>query len=219
MAISKRKIRLGEERVNNKGQLMKIVEYNNANDMVVEFQDEYKTRVRTVYHNFKKGLVKNKISRLGETNNNYQGAQMKIVKYNNSTDVVVEFQDKNKARVHTTYYCFLHGWVSDPMLHIGELNNNNQGCSMKIVGYNTGKDVSVEFQDKYKTIVHTQYDKFKKGDVRNPYYASVCSVGIPGLKYPISHNSKNTKEYCVWQRMIMRFSMKRQKKNAQHIKM
>ena len=38
---------------------MKIVEYNNANDITVEFQDKYKYRKKTFLHNFKRGDVKN----------------------------------------------------------------------------------------------------------------------------------------------------------------
>lgn len=38
---------------------MKIVEYNKSIDIVVEFQDEYKTRVRSIYNNFRSGSIKN----------------------------------------------------------------------------------------------------------------------------------------------------------------
>ena len=51
--------RLYEEKLNNQGCLMKIIEYNNSSDIVVEFQDEYKHRVNTIYANFKIGSVKN----------------------------------------------------------------------------------------------------------------------------------------------------------------
>ena len=38
---------------------MKIVEYNNASDIVVEFQDKYKYRTNTIYTNFKSGSIRN----------------------------------------------------------------------------------------------------------------------------------------------------------------
>ena len=38
---------------------MKIIEYNNANDIVVEFQDAYKAVVHGAYREFKKGKIKN----------------------------------------------------------------------------------------------------------------------------------------------------------------
>lgn len=50
---------LYEEKLNNQGCLMKIVEYNKANDIVIEFQDEHKYRVNTIYGNFKSGSIRN----------------------------------------------------------------------------------------------------------------------------------------------------------------
>ena len=47
MGVNQSKNRLGEININNQGYLMKIVKYDNANDIVVEFQDDYKGRVHT----------------------------------------------------------------------------------------------------------------------------------------------------------------------------
>ena len=54
-----KKERLGEVFHNKHGTLMKIIKYNNANDIWVEFQDEYKIKIHTSYKNFKNGVVKN----------------------------------------------------------------------------------------------------------------------------------------------------------------
>ena len=54
-----KKKRLGEERYNNKGCKMKIIEYNNACNIIVEFQDEYKAKVHSSYQMFKKGIISN----------------------------------------------------------------------------------------------------------------------------------------------------------------
>ncbi len=51
--------RLGEEKLNYQGCLMKIVEYNNTLNIIVEFQDEYKARVHTCYAQFRSGSIKN----------------------------------------------------------------------------------------------------------------------------------------------------------------
>ena len=51
--------RIGEKRRNNAGDLMKIISYARADNMVVEFQDEHKYRVKTSYSNFVEGNVKN----------------------------------------------------------------------------------------------------------------------------------------------------------------
>ena len=50
---------LQEEKYNNQGCLMRIIEYNKSNDIIVEFKDIYKTRVHTIYANFKSGSIKN----------------------------------------------------------------------------------------------------------------------------------------------------------------
>lgn len=51
--------RLGDQIVNFNNELMTIVEYNSPTDIVVEFEDEMKTRKRTTYGNFKRAQVKN----------------------------------------------------------------------------------------------------------------------------------------------------------------
>ena len=50
---------LYEEKYNNQGCLMKIVNYADKNNIIVEFQDEYRFRVNTIYANFKSGSIKN----------------------------------------------------------------------------------------------------------------------------------------------------------------
>lgn len=51
--------RKAEKKYNKYGTLMKIVEYNNACDIWVEFQDEHKEKVHTEYKHFRSGCVKN----------------------------------------------------------------------------------------------------------------------------------------------------------------
>ena len=86
----------------------------------------------------------------------------------------------------------------------GETNINNQGCLMKIVGYNKTDDIVVEFQDEYKTRVQTQYCNFKSGSLKNPYYPTVYGVGITGCKYLISIDCELTREYVLWHSMMCR---------------
>ena len=51
--------RLGEIRKNNFGTEMKIIEYKNADNIVVKFLDDYGYEKRTTYSNFKTGGIKN----------------------------------------------------------------------------------------------------------------------------------------------------------------
>lgn len=87
---------------------------------------------------------------------------------------------------------------------LGEENLNHQNCIMRIAKYNNYDDIFVEFQDKYKAMVHTTYYNFKKGNVKNPYYPSVYNVGIIGVKYRAKINAKMTKEYMAWNNMLKR---------------
>lgn len=56
------------------------------------------------------------MSKLNETRFNNKGSLMKIVVYNDRMDIVVEFQDEYKARVHTNYSNFQRGLVKNPYL-------------------------------------------------------------------------------------------------------
>ena len=89
-------------------------------------------------------------------------------------------------------------------MHLHEERANQNGCIMKIVEYTNNRNIVVEFQDEYKATVKTSYGNFKRGIVRNPYYPTVCGVGISGNKYPIMENNKPVKEYSVWRRMLER---------------
>ena len=58
--MSRNKIdRTGETNISNEGCVMKIVEYNNILDIIIEFQDEHKYRLPTRYGCFKSGQCKN----------------------------------------------------------------------------------------------------------------------------------------------------------------
>lgn len=51
--------RLGEERYNHQGCIMKIIQYKNANEIIIEFQDEHKTKICTRYDRFITGSIRN----------------------------------------------------------------------------------------------------------------------------------------------------------------
>lgn len=51
--------RVGESKYNNQGCLMTIVEDNDSSNIIVEFEDENRTRVVAQYCNFKSGSIKN----------------------------------------------------------------------------------------------------------------------------------------------------------------
>ena len=98
---------------------------------------------------------------------------------------------------------------------LGETRKNKEslgGCEMKIIKYNRYKDITVEFQDKHKAKIHTTYQHFEKGDVKNPYYPSVYGVGYIGEgKYKVKEKTagegytflNNTTNYLDYKYKIM----------------
>lgn len=75
---------------------------------------------------------------------------------------------------------------------------------MKIIEYSNYMDIVIEFQDKYKARIKTQYSHFLSGEIKNPYYKSVFGIGMIGNKYPKSIDGKITKEYNTWNGMLRR---------------
>lgn len=88
---------------------------------------------------------------------------------------------------------------------IDEENYNNYGTLMKIFEYNNANDMVVEFQDKYRAKVHTNYRAFKKGNIKNPYDKTVFNIGYLGIgKYKTKENKKETKCSQTWRNMLQR---------------
>ena len=79
-----------------------------------------------------------KLNRIGETFTNKHGSTYRIIEYNNTTDIVVEFIDEYKHRVHTNYYCAEHGKVANPF--------NRTVYGVGIVGNASCKDNKREYK-------------------------------------------------------------------------
>lgn len=59
MNNNRKEQRLGEEQYNSQDCLMRIVEYIDSDNIIIQFQDGYKAKVHTSYRHFKNGNVKN----------------------------------------------------------------------------------------------------------------------------------------------------------------
>lgn len=137
-----RKERIGEEKLNKQGCLMRIVEYNNAADIVVEFQDEYKGRVKTTYNNFNNITVKNpyypSVFGVGKVGDKYRAKiNDKNTKEYNAWNHILErcFDEKYRTRkptyknvsccnewlLYENFYEWLHSQENFEKWHDGEL--------------------------------------------------------------------------------------------------
>lgn len=75
---------------------------------------------------------------------------------------------------------------------------------MTIIKYNKYDDIVVQFNDNFKSKVHTKMCHFNSGNIRNPYAPNVYGKGCIGEKYQSKINGKDTKEYKEWHSMLMR---------------
>ena len=88
---------------------------------------------------------------------------------------------------------------------LNEIGYNNDGERMTIVRYVNNVDIDVQFED--GTIVeHKQYDKFLKGNIKNPMTSSVYGIGCIGIGdyKTCDENGKHTKCYDTWNNMYKR---------------
>lgn len=111
------KNRIGLEAKNNKDELMKIVEYHSAMNVIVEFQDEWKRHKKTTWQRFKNGSVKNPHDdeRIGLESYNTQGYLMRIIDYKNSKDMTIEFIcDYPCILEHIPFKHFYDGNIKNP---------------------------------------------------------------------------------------------------------
>ena len=195
-------------KTNNDGEKIKIIKYDDSKHILVQFidYDEYIVKDTTWKH-FKNGSLRNpeEYKRLGKINTTKDGEKIKIIKYNNTNDIIVQFIDHDEYIIkQTAWRYFLKGNIRNPIRNdkkerTGLLSYNYQGCLMKIIEYNSYNNIIVEFQDEYKTKVKSKYCYFENGQIKNPYYPSVYGVGITGNKCNVS-----SKEYRTWQKMLQR---------------
>lgn len=148
--------RLGQTALNYNKEMMIIVEYINAHNIIVEFNDDFHTRVKTTYQNFKNGNVKKPVSRIGETFVANNGMKITIIAYRSSKDIDVQFEDGRIAE-GKTYQQFKRGEVRHPMIskQISNLKEYRTGLGIKaknelkmvIIAYRSYNDIDIQFAD------------------------------------------------------------------------
>jgi len=104
---------------------------------------------------------------------------MKIIKYNGTYDVDIEFEN-GFIRRGVTYTDFKRGALInvDYSKRIGEIRSNSYGSKITVVDYKDSNNVHIEFDNGYKDVV--TWGAFNKGSVKSPYCKSVIGVGFIG---------------------------------------
>ena len=116
-----------------------------------------------------------KIDRTGEVGVSNEGCVMKIVEYNNNYDVIIEFQDEHKYRVHTQYVNFQKGQCKNPFFASvfghGYLGIDKEGNVPKTKEFKDGKWVQTWEYNKWKNMLQRCFDnKYKE---KEPTYKNV----------------------------------------------
>lgn len=108
--------------------------------------------------------------RVGEINYNKQGTQMKIIKYINSGNIDIEFQDEMKYKTNTTYNNFKKGNMSNPY------DRKVFGYGYIGVGKHQPKEnnkLNVAYQTWRNIIIRCYHEPYK--DLNKAYYG-ICSI-------------------------------------------
>lgn len=198
---------LKEERLwltkpNKDGDLMKIIEYNNNNNIVIEFQDEWKETIKTKWTHFNNGNLVNphKIkTRLGAIKTNAQNCLMKCVEYTNSHNIIIEFQDEYKYKVKTT-------WDNFEKEKIKNLYHPNV-CGVGIIGSKYPRSIDGKTTKEYQTwsnMIHRCFNK--KGKRNYPTYAGVtcCEEWLLYENfYEWLHNQENFDKWSQQERSAL----------------
>ena len=117
-------------------------------------------------------MSSNKIDRTGETNVSNEGCAMKIVEYNNALDIIVEFEDEHKYRVHTRYGNFKNGQCKNPFFASvyghGYLGIDKESNVPKISELKDGKNINTWEYNKWQNMLQRCFDnKYKE---KHPTY-------------------------------------------------
>lgn len=104
-----RKLRVGEVREMNCGDQAKILEYNNAFDIKIEFLDNYHYQTHCHYSNFQRGTVKNPYHPnkyggvIGEGDNKISINQKMTKEYDAWIKMLARSKDEKYKQIETTY--------------------------------------------------------------------------------------------------------------------
>lgn len=77
---------------------------------------------------------------------------------------------------------------------------------MTCIDYINYKNIIVQFDDGFDTVIKSNWDCFERNRIKDPYYPTVYGVGITGRKYPTRSKSKDnmSKEYKAWKNILQR---------------
>lgn len=175
--------RVGETVLMSCGLSATIIQYRNANDMDVEFEDGVVVTNKT-YNHFKRREIRNpyykpvnqlEIERVGETRLMTNGMQATIIAYRNSKDIDVQFED-GTIREHARYGHFKSGKIHSGKIHtiyspsaerLGQTKQMICGQMATVIAYRNCQDIDVKFEDG-QIRYNVEYRSFYNGRLKHP---------------------------------------------------
>ena len=178
--------RVGKTRVMKCGMKATIIRYGGYNDIDIRFEDG-KVVVHKAYGNFKKGNIANQDikasaeNRLGETRMMKCGMAATIIRYGNTGDIDVCFEDDTIIE-HRQYGQFKKGAIVNRDIkasaenRLGETRMMNCGMEATIIRYGGATDIDVRFEDG-AVAKNKAYGEFKKGGIAHPSTTAKARLG------------------------------------------
>ena len=201
------KYRVGETKKNNLGHTMTIIEYNNADDMTVRFEDG--VEIKTKYASFRLGNTQHpddrfkrsstatiehrKQERLNEQSRAKCGLMMTVIAYRGRQDIDIRFEDGVEV-YHKSYTNFKRGKIGHPKhktpnnngqpasYRLGEKVMTKYGMTAEISKYINSKNFIVQFEDGV-TVKCSSYRSFLRGGTTHPFPITLNGIEIDNLAY------------------------------------
>ena len=210
--------RVGKTIKAKNGLMATILEYNDANNMRVRFEDGV-TVDGVSYRKFKEGIIKHptlnahnvaaRSRMIGAKSVATNGMIITIIDYRSRYDFDIQFEDGIIITSHSGYTYFMSGKVAYPRVGVGETNKATNGQVMTIIEYRSSTDIDVQFEDG-TVIRHKTYDSFKLGNIKNPNKPAVYK---PNFKDRTGDHIFTKEgfdavitEYIRYEEVIIRFS-------------
>ena len=184
--ISIKDKRIGTSLMMNCGMRATIIEYRNSCDIDIQFEDGTIVRHKT-FRNYGNGAISNpnisiirtnslKDKRKGMSKKMHCGMKATIIKYRNTSDIDVQFEDGTIVK-HKGFGAFQKRNIKNPNVsikdkRIGTSLMMNCGMRATIIEYRNSCDIDIQFEDG-TCIKHKRFENFQRGKIMNPNISMV----------------------------------------------
>lgn len=186
--------RLYERKQMNNGMYATIIEYRNARDIDIEFEDGTIVTNKQ-YGQFQIGNIGYpKKNCLYETRIMKNGMNAKIIALRNKKDMDVQFEDGTIV-THKLYESFKRGKIGYPKNRIQKIKQMKNGLYATIIAYRNACDIDIQFED--GTIVtNKRYGNFKRGEISHEHLKKKTPSIYQGFETVYAYNGDDqTKVY------------------------